>query len=91
MAPLLLATTFLFIRHGGRGIKGESCSTLLMLRLAQQRASYVCTNAAIYRVDESDFTFSTARDFLRKRKYICLDSSEGLYEVLQKNFARLFL
>lgn len=71
MAPLLLATTFLFIRHGGRGIKGESCSTLLMLRLAQQRASYVCTNVAIYRVDESDFAFSTREIFyVKENTYI---------------------
>jgi len=56
-----------------------------MLRLAQQRASYVCTNAAIYRVVESDFAFSTREIFLRERKYIHLDFSEGLHKILRED------
>lgn len=76
MASLLLATTFLFIRHGGRGIKGESCSTLLMLRLAQARFLHVYERCYISGSQERFCLFYT-RDFLRKRKYIYLDSSEG--------------
>lgn len=57
-----LATTFLFIRHGGRGIKGESCSTLLMLRLAQARFLHVYERCHISGSQERFCLFYT-RDF----------------------------
>jgi len=67
---------FLFIRHGGLGIKGESRSALLMLRLAQPRAPYVCTGA-IYRVVRRNFDFPPSAFLINTQNFLCEDRTDA--------------